>query len=693
MAKIEQPQEQRPYRGMQTFSEEHKNLFFGRTKAVDDIFGLLKNNSLTVIFGKSGIGKSSVINAGLVPKLRENFYLPIVIRIPFSDINIDPLFYTRKCIEDEVRKYIRKDFIYPETITLWQFFREANYTGGAVIPVLIFDQFEEYFNFGERNKPHNDAFIKELSDLIENRVPEQLEEADTYETLSAADSQNIFRVVISLREDFLAQLEDISKVIPSLNKVRYRILQLRGQEAFDAVYLPAKYLIDEETAIHVLRKIIPKKVSPEENSKKIISDTQAQNEWKEKDFEPYILSLFCYQVNEKRIAAKQSIISKELINQTKVETILSDYYTSSLKKYWRRYHKNFGPILEKNLISEEGYRLLKPATSNEFKAIPEQAMNDLVNDRIIHRENRNDIGYIEISHDLLAKVVYGKKIANKANKRSFIAIACFILAFIILAVIIFKQHETNYAVKKKYEVAKDSLEKNDSIVTQRTIITDSLLTRLLKGDTSNAKKSGTVYFQVNWNPSHQQVVLCMQALRKLNFTVPDPADVKATNPPRNLIRYFHAEDDINAQLIKSICDHYYTQPFTIQLSNFRANKVPPGQMEVWVVYEHHYQQIFSDTPAIRKSATAYLVNSYKTVDVRKQWPKKMVATARANPSNRNGVYNTLYVFSKMDYDYLNDDRDLIISWLHEVERAYNDPGFKQLIDAIYKNIHPRAAAE
>jgi AAA+ ATPase superfamily predicted ATPase len=102
--------EQRPYRGMQQFSEQHKDLFFGRLKPVDEIFDLLKNNLLTVIFGKSGIGKSSLINAGLLPKLRENFYLPVLIRIPFSDARVDPLNYTRACIEAEVKKYIFKGF-------------------------------------------------------------------------------------------------------------------------------------------------------------------------------------------------------------------------------------------------------------------------------------------------------------------------------------------------------------------------------------------------------------------------------------------------------------------------------------------------------------------------------------------------------------------------------------------------------
>ena len=586
MPGTDQHTEQRPYRGMQQFSEQHKDLFFGRSKPVDEIFDLLKNNLLTVIFGKSGIGKSSLINAGLLPELRENFYLPVLIRIPFSDARVDPLIYTRACIEAEVKKYIFKGFVYPEDTTLWQFFREADYTGGAVIPVLIFDQFEEYFSFGKQNKQRSEKFIRELSDLIENRMPAHLENTDRYKTLSAADTQNIFRVVISLREDFLAPLEDLGRLIPSLNKVRYRILQLHGEEAFDAVYLPAKNLIDETTAVHLLEKIIPKRIDSEEG-KEITTNTEG--DWKDKDFEPYILSLFCYQVNEKRIFAKQNKISETLINQTKVETILSDYYDSSLKKYSRRYHKKFGYVLEKNLISDEGYRLLKPVNAKEFKDIPGQAINDMVDDRIIHRETRNDVTYIEISHDLLAKVVYERKIAGSTNKKTLVIAAIFVIiiaTLFLLGILQQKQklQEANYTLKT-YD---STIKKQDSITAKDSAKINSLnshLVQIITGDTLSSKKNGTVYFQANEIPPKSNIQVCIKALKKLNFNVPATQKVKDM-PAKNLIRYYYAEDEANADLIKSICDRYYTMPFEIQFfrSLGKAKGVKPGTLEVWIYY-------------------------------------------------------------------------------------------------------------
>jgi hypothetical protein len=584
----DQNTDQRPYRGMQKFSEEHKNLFFGRTKPIDEIFDLLRNNILTVIFGKSGIGKSSLLNAGLLPKLRENFYLPVLIRIPFSDPGIDPLAYTQSAIETEIKRYIYKDFKYPENTTLWQFFREANYTGGAVIPVLIFDQFEEYFNFGKEYKQRAEKFIKELSDLIENRVPAQLKNNDTYKTLSASDTQNTFRVMISLREDFLAPLEDLGKLIPSLGKIRYRILPLRGKEAFDAVYLPAKSLIEEATVIHLLKKIIPKKIKAEtEKAQTVDAD---DNDWEQKDFEPYILSLFCYQVNEKRIVVKQPKISEELIDQTKVESILSDYYESSLKKYRHRYHKDIGSVLETSLISNEGYRLLKPANSSEFESIPEQAIKDMVDDRIIQMVNRNEINNIEISHDLLANVIYKKKTESRRNKTFLITIGAGIgVVLIILSLIIFNQSKKTYVLETQLK-QKDTLAKHDSVANKSLNKTnDSLKTtydsvnQRLDRATAEIKKSynGTVYFQANLDPKGQPHLLqCMDQLRDMKFVVPSAEQI-AKKPFKNIIKYFHPEDSSTAEKIRTVCEKYYSAIQIKQIS-LNSNKVAQGTIEVWV---------------------------------------------------------------------------------------------------------------
>jgi hypothetical protein len=59
-----------PYRGLQSYDEEHAPLFFGRTKVISALADRVRVQPLTIVLGASGTGKSSVVKAGLLPQLR-----------------------------------------------------------------------------------------------------------------------------------------------------------------------------------------------------------------------------------------------------------------------------------------------------------------------------------------------------------------------------------------------------------------------------------------------------------------------------------------------------------------------------------------------------------------------------------------------------------------------------------------------
>jgi hypothetical protein len=59
-----------PYRGLRSFSEDDRALFFGRGAVVERLVEAVAARGLTVVVGPSGSGKSSLVHAGLVPELR-----------------------------------------------------------------------------------------------------------------------------------------------------------------------------------------------------------------------------------------------------------------------------------------------------------------------------------------------------------------------------------------------------------------------------------------------------------------------------------------------------------------------------------------------------------------------------------------------------------------------------------------------
>src|SRR5687767_11468505 len=71
-----------PFKGPESFTESDKNAFYGRNKEITDLIQLIDQYTLTLLYSKSGVGKTSMINAGLIPLLEKyRNYVPVYIRL------------------------------------------------------------------------------------------------------------------------------------------------------------------------------------------------------------------------------------------------------------------------------------------------------------------------------------------------------------------------------------------------------------------------------------------------------------------------------------------------------------------------------------------------------------------------------------------------------------------------------------
>src|SRR3954469_6548150 len=74
-----------PWPGLISFTEADHSFFFGREREVAELARMIRQETATVFFGKSGLGKSSILRAGVSPLLRDSEFVAIYIRLNHAD--------------------------------------------------------------------------------------------------------------------------------------------------------------------------------------------------------------------------------------------------------------------------------------------------------------------------------------------------------------------------------------------------------------------------------------------------------------------------------------------------------------------------------------------------------------------------------------------------------------------------------
>lgn len=393
------------FKGPAYYEEVDANIFYGRDEETQDLFRLVMHSDFSVCYAESGEGKSSLINAGLLPVMRKNGLLPI--RISFNDFDMncesgdsaacdfDKIVLDQ--IDNEIAEQNEKDKnnhieffkIMPcvnqedlDKKAWWRLrfmeIRRNHYE--CLIPVIIIDQFEEFFTRA-RSINWIDDFFGWLEDLYNN-----VSHTPGMEGVSAAKR---FKVLLSLRSDYVCELDywGMTKhFIPSLKNNRYCLKALTKKAAREI----ARQLsgLSEESYENIIKSAKSSQIGDWDSIKDGLPCVSA-----------LALSLILTGLSEDD--SSSNVVTEYSDGEQTIRKILEMF----CEKVWKECNVSAGHqyIIERALINEQGHRQLVRVEDESLHKIrfSELYLKKLTQTRLLRENN----GYIELAHDSLCEII------------------------------------------------------------------------------------------------------------------------------------------------------------------------------------------------------------------------------------------------------------------------------------------------
>lgn len=390
---------QNPWPGPDAYDEASSPFFKGRNSEAGQLLRLIRLAPLTALYGKSGLGKTSLLQAGLFPLLRREHYLPVLLRLDFAEGKKEaPLEQVKKRLQAALAHERAEYPAMTEGESLWEYLhrKDAEFWSTdnfPLTPVLVFDQFEELFSRTGGNAELISEVFHELADLIENRIPPELACEAAIEKRARLDllSQH-YCIVLSFREDFLPDIRTWEKQVPSLLRNYLRLEPMSRMCAIEATEASGSAVLDKGVAASIV-DLVGKR------------DQQTDNaDGAEMTIEPVLLSLCCTQLNLRRAPGK--LIDKDLVEKTG-QDILESFYRSALEDPEVRGEPDVAHFIETYLIQGDRFRGDYPKQEaldeHKLSAVQLAALTDRI--RLLRIVPRSDTARIELIHDRLVPIV------------------------------------------------------------------------------------------------------------------------------------------------------------------------------------------------------------------------------------------------------------------------------------------------
>ncbi len=225
----------KPYVRFEPYTEEMARLFFGRSEEAKELFQKVVNETqirTTLVFGPLGVGKTSLIRAGFIPRVQQLF--------PVQCVRMSKEWLARPEVQEllgaapepgQAPKFSRQVF----TEINEAFHRDER-------RILILDQFEELFIW-EDNPARERNFFYHLGEMLRSPLNCDL--------------------IIVVRDEFFSQLQELEAVIPGILNEQMRVKHIDREAATEIILQTAHHAGLEIDDHRVIDRII-ESVSDEE---------------------------------------------------------------------------------------------------------------------------------------------------------------------------------------------------------------------------------------------------------------------------------------------------------------------------------------------------------------------------------------------------------------------------------------------
>ena len=407
---------QHRYPGSKPFTSDQRDIFFGRERDISNLSEMIKVENLIVIYGKSGLGKSSLINAGVVPELKSSGECEVFsVRLGSyqDDVEdyhtpVNKLLWAVR-VDRKKESFLRK--IYRNTHSLWGSLKGLQIAENLDKEiVIIIDQFEELFTYPDREVRE---FKEQLAEVLSGKLPHDLrlslkEKMEDNPEILSKDEMNVLyksmkvKLVLAIRSDRMSLLNRMRNYIPNILQKVYEVRPLTPLQAEDAILSPAS-LTDPYNEFES-----PQFDYDDEALDKILNFLTKSNE---KEVESFQLQILCQYVEENIVIATNDVsISPEDLGD--MEEIYQNYYDHQIEKLSSEHERlKARKLLEEDLIFAEEQRRLSLYEGQIYsKGLTNDLLTRLVNTHLLRAEPHPSGGFsYEISHDTLVNPILKSK--------------------------------------------------------------------------------------------------------------------------------------------------------------------------------------------------------------------------------------------------------------------------------------------